>query len=99
MFLSVVMLTLSLTDAFMTVTLLNAGAVETNPLLALVVHEHPRLFAAAKMLLTGCGIVILVAVARRRLFGLVSARTVFQTLVLAYLGLVVYEIWLLRIGL
>jgi hypothetical protein len=98
MFLSLAMLALSVADAFMTVTLLNNGAEEANPLLALFVNRHPTLFAAVKMALTGVGIVLLVAVARSRLFRVISGRLVFQILVLAYFALVVYEGWLLRVS-
>ena len=97
MFLSVAMLALSVADAFLTVTLLNNGAEEANPLLAVFVTRHPSLFAAVKMALTGTGIVLLVAVAQSRLFRLVSGRLVFQGLVLAYLALVIYEAWLMRV--
>ncbi len=97
MFLSLVMLGLSVADAFLTVTLLNSGAEEANPLLALFVTLHPSLFAAVKMALTGVSIVLLVAVAQSRLFRVISGRLVFQSLVLAYLALVLYESWLLRV--
>jgi hypothetical protein len=92
--LAVAMLLLSVTDAFLTVTLLANGAIESNPLLAFVLNEHPQLFAGVKMTLTGCGIVVLVAVARTRLLGLVSAYRLFQGAVAAYLVLVTYELWL-----
>lgn len=97
MFLSVVMLGLSVADAFLTVTLLNSGAEEANPLLALFVTSHPSLFAAVKMALTGVSTVLLVAVAQSRLFRVISGRLVFQGLALAYLALVLYEAWLLRV--
>ncbi len=97
MFLSLVMLGLSVADAFLTVTLLNNGAEEANPLLALFVLTHPSLFAGVKMALTGVSIVLLVAVAQSRLFRVISGRLVFQGLVLAYLALVLYEAWLLRV--
>jgi len=96
MFLSLVMLGLSVADAFLTVTLLNSGAAEANPLLALLVTSHPSLFAAVKMGLTGVSTVLLVAVAQSRLFRVISGRLVFQSLVLAYLALVLYEAWLMR---
>ena len=96
MFLSLVMLALSVVDAFLTVTLMNNGAQESNPLLALFVIEHPSLFAAVKMALTGVSIVVLVAVAQSRLFRVISGRLVFQALVFAYFALVLYEAWLLR---
>jgi uncharacterized protein DUF5658 len=96
MFLSLVMLALSIADAFLTVTLLNGGAEEANPLLAIFVTSHPSMFAAVKMGLTGVSIVLLVAVAQTRLFRVVSGKLVFQLLVLAYLALVLYEAWMLR---
>ena len=94
--LAVLMLMLSVADAFFTVMLLTNGAEETNPLLAFVLNEHPRLFAVVKMGLTGTGVVLLVAVARMRLLRLVRASVVLQLLVLAYAALVAYEAWLVR---
>ena len=73
------------------------GAEETNPLLAFVLNEHPRLFAVVKMALTGLGVVVLVALARTRVFKLVRASLVPATvLVAAYFALVAYEAWLVR---
>lgn len=95
--LTFLMLALSVTDAFMTITLLNDGGTETNALLAFVLDEHPRLFAAVKMGLTGSSIVVLVALARSRLFGIVSGRAIFQALTLAYMTLVAYEGWLVSL--
>jgi hypothetical protein len=96
LFLAVVMLVLSVCDAFLTVKLMANGASETNPLLAFVLNEHPRLFAVTKMALTGFGVVLLVALARTKLFKLVRAGVFFQLLVGAYLTLVAYEAWLVR---
>lgn len=97
MFLSIAMLALSVTDAFFTVTLMTDGAKEANPLLAFMLDEHPRLFAAAKMALTGVSVVFLVAVARSKLFKLIPVSLIFQVLVLAYLALVGYEWWLVSL--
>jgi hypothetical protein len=97
MLLSIAMLTLSVTDAFFTVTLMTDGARETNPLLAFMLDEHPRLFAAAKMTLTGVSVIFLVAVARSRLFKLIPVSLIFQALVLAYVALVGYEWWLVSL--
>ena len=94
--LAVAMLILSVCDAFLTVKLLADGAEEANPLLAFVLNEHPRLFAVAKMALTGLGVVLLVALARTKLFKLVRAAMALQLLVLAYFTLVAYEAWLVR---
>ena len=96
MFLSVLILALSVADAFLTVTLMTDGAQEANPLLAFVLNEHPRLFAVVKISLTGLGVVVLVALARARLFRLVRAASFFRGLVVAYFSLVAYEAWLIR---
>ena len=92
--LAIAMLVLSVADGFLTVTLLNGGAEEANPVLAFVLDEHPRLFAAIKMGLTGLGVVLLVAMARARLFELVRASAFLKGLVVAYFALVAYEAWL-----
>jgi hypothetical protein len=92
--LAVVMLALSITDALLTVKLMTDGAEETNPLLAFVINEHPRLFALVKMALTGGGVVLLVALSRTRVFRVVRAGVFLPLLVLAYFSLVAYEAWL-----
>jgi hypothetical protein len=94
---AIVMLTLSVCDALFTIKLLANGAYESNVLLAFVLNEHPRLFAAVKMGLTGFGIVVLIALTRSRLLGIISGRTLFQILTIAYLSLVAYEFWLLQL--
>ena len=91
---AIVMLGLSVADALLTVKLMTDGADETNPLLAFVLNEHPRLFAVVKMALTGAGVVLLVALSRTRVFRVVRAGAFLPLLALAYLGLVVYEAWL-----
>lgn len=92
--LAIAMLVLSVADGFLTVALLSDGAEEANPVLAFVLDEQPRLFAAVKMGLTGLGVVLLVAMARARLFELVRASVFLKGLVVAYFGLVAYEAWL-----
>jgi hypothetical protein len=91
----VAMLLLSVTDAFLTIRLMTDGAQETNPLLAFVLEEHPRLFAAVKMGLTSVGTVLLVALARARAFKVVRVSVFLYGLAAAYLALIAYEAWLL----
>ena len=88
-------LLLSIVDAFLTVRLMSVGASEANPLLALALSGHPFLFAAVKMCLTGLGVMLLVVLARTRVFKVVRAGACLYGLVLAYLCLVGYEAWLL----
>ena len=90
----IAMLLLSTADAFLTLWLMEDGAQEANPLLAFVLTEHPRLFAAVKMTLTCAGAVVLVVLARARLFKVVRVSLFLYGLVAAYLALVAYEAWL-----
>jgi hypothetical protein len=96
LFLSVMILMLSVADAFLTLTLLTVGATEANPFLAYILEDHPKLFAAVKMGLTSVGVLVLVAVARAPLFRVMRAGTVMHWLLAAYVALIVYEWWLLH---
>jgi hypothetical protein len=96
LFLAMVILLLSVADAFLTLTLLEHGAHEANPLLAFVLEQHPKAFAVVKMALTGGGILVLVALARARLFRVMRVAGVLHGIALGYTALIVYEWWLLR---
>ena len=97
LFLSVTTLLLSVIDAFLTLTLLRHGAREANPLLHYVLLHHPELFAIIKMGLTGAGVLVLVAMARARLFRVIRVKLVLQACMLGYVVLIGYELWLLRV--
>lgn len=94
LFVVITILLLSVADAFMTLTLLMHGAREANPVLEYVLSRHPEMFAAFKMTLTGGGVVVLVVLARARLFRLVRARTILSWCLLGYTALLAYEWWL-----
>jgi hypothetical protein len=96
LFLAVMILLLSVADAFLTLTLIMGGAQEANPLLAFVLQEHPEFFAALKMGLTGSGVLVLVAGARTRLFRIMRVGVLLQGVFVAYVALIAYEWWLLR---
>jgi hypothetical protein len=96
LFLSIVILLLSVTDAFLTLTLLSRGAHEANPFMALILDRYPALFAAVKMGLTGAGVVVLVAMARARVFRVIRISVIIHWCMLAYVLLICYEAWLLR---
>jgi hypothetical protein len=89
-------LLLNVADAFLTLTLLTAGAREANPIVAFVLDEYPRLFAVTKMGLTGVGVLVLVAVARARLFNVLRVVSLLHAVLVGYTALIVYEWWLLR---
>lgn len=91
LFLSLMILLLSVADAFLTLTLLTVGATEANPFMAFILNDHPHLFAVVKMGFTGVGVLVLVAVARARLFRIMRVGMVLQGLFVAYVALIIYE--------
>ena len=97
LFLALTILLLNVADAFLTLTLITVGATEANPLMAYILDDFPRLFAAVKMSMTGVGVVILVAMARAKVFfRLIRVSTVLHWFLVAYVALIAYEWWLLR---
>lgn len=96
--LSIVILLLSVLDAFMTLTLLMRGTVEeANPLLRYVLSHHPNLFAAVKMTLTGGGLIVLVVLARARLFRRIRVSAILHWCLVGYVALIGYEWWLFQL--
>lgn len=63
-FLATGIMMLSCFDAFLTLQLLDRGAIEINPVMAAVINQGTLTFAVTKMLLTGIGILALVFLAR-----------------------------------
>ncbi len=89
---------LSCMDAFFTLQLLDRGAIEVNPIMALVIGRSTLTFAATKLLLTGLGILMLVFLSRWRIFNLMRTGLVLTVFFSFYACLVCYEfIYLLRI--
>ncbi|MDH3419434.1 MAG: DUF5658 family protein [Gammaproteobacteria bacterium] len=96
LFMSLMILLLSVTDAFLTLTLMTHGATEANPVLAYVLADHPELFALVKLTLTGIGILVLVALARARVFRIIRVSAVMQSCLVLYIALICYEWWMLE---
>ena len=95
LFLSLMILLLSVTDAFLTLTLMTHGATEANPVLEYVLSSHPEFFAVVKMLLTGIGVLVLVALARAKVFRVIRVSAIMHWFLALYLALICYEWWLL----
>ena len=96
LFLAITILLMSVTDAFLTLQLIDLGASEANPIMAFLLDRTPQLFVTAKMLLTGVGIVVLVALARARVFRVIRISIIIHWCMLGYVALLAYEAWLLR---
>jgi Domain of unknown function (DUF5658) len=96
LFLAISILLLSVTDAFLTLTLMTHGADEANPILAYLLREFPRAFAISKMAMTGLGVTILVALARARVFRVIRVSMIMHWCLAGYVVLIGYEWWLLQ---
>ena len=95
MFLAIMILLLSVTDAFLTLNLIASGAEEANPIMAFLLERTPTLFATLKMALTGAGTVVLVALARARVFRVIRISNIIHWCMIGYVFLIGYEAWLL----
>ena len=96
LFLALTILLLNVLDAFLTLTLIMEGATEANPAMAFILNGSPKLFAVVKMTLTGGGVVVLVAMARARVFRLIRVSTLLHWFLVVYVALIIYEWSLLR---
>lgn len=93
---ALLILALSILDAFMTLTLMRHGAQEANPLMAPLIHGGGPAFAYWKVGLTAVGVLVLTALSHVRLFGLVPTGCVLYLVLLGYVGLIAYEWHLLH---
>jgi hypothetical protein len=92
---SIVILLLCFADAFLTINLVVLGAQEANPLMAHLMTTDITLFTAVKMGLTGTGVIVLVLLARFRLFGRFRVAQGLYVVMIGYGLLVLYELALL----
>jgi len=96
LFVAIIILLLSMVDAFLTLVLLTGGAEEVNPIMAAIIYKGVGLFAALKMSMTGIGLVVMVFLARYRFMRLVRVEWVLYGVLAAYTCLISYELWLLQ---
>lgn len=82
-------------DAVLTVILLQHGATEANPLMALFVPHELYWFATVKLGLTAGGLLVLVACSRMKLMRFIPAELVLFGVLIAYTALIAYELRLL----
>jgi hypothetical protein len=92
---SVVIILLSSLDAFLTLILLNHGAVELNVLMEWLIIMDIRTFAAVKIAVTGLALVILVLHFNFHIYRVVPVRYLMYALMPIYALLIAHEINLL----
>lgn len=92
---SVVIILLSSLDAFLTLILLNHGAVELNVLMDWLIKMDIRTFAAVKLAITGLALIILVLHFNFQLYRVLPVRYLMYALMPLYALLIAHEISLL----
>ena len=86
----------SCVDAFLTLTLLDHGAYEVNPVMAALLGDSALAFSLVKIGLTAGGVVLLTLLARMKAFGRVPVGLLLYSVLLGYGSLLVYEFRLLQ---
>ena len=89
-------LLLSVADAFLTLILLQQGAAEVNPFMAVLLYRGVAVFAALKLGITSASIILMVVLARYRFMRVLQVNWVLYGVLSIYAGLIAYEIWLLK---
>ena len=90
-FLATGIMMLSCFDAFLTLQLLDRGAIEINPVMAAVIGHSTLMFAVTKMLLTSIGILALVFLARAMFMRRFRTGLILTFFFSSYAILVCYE--------
>jgi hypothetical protein len=63
--------------------------------MAFLLNQAPSLFAGVKLVLTGVGIVVLVALAKARVFRVIRISNIIHWCMIGYVALIAYEAWLM----
>lgn len=87
---------LSMGDAFLTLVLLQAGAREVNPVMAMLIYRSSAVFAGLKMAMTGMSVILMVILARYRFMRVLPVEWVLYGVLIAYASLIGYEISMLE---
>ena len=99
LYIAMAILLLGGADAVLTLNLMGLGAREVNGFMAVLIDRDVYWFAATKMALTGFGVLVLVSIARFRLFRRIQGVNILKGCFLAYVVLIIYEVVLLTIKL
>jgi hypothetical protein len=83
---------LSVTDAFMTLQLLDLGMIEANPIMARVLEHGTAAFVASKLALTAFGILTLVYLAKALFLNRIRTGLFLTAFFSGYACLVCYQI-------
>ena len=86
---------LSISDAYMTVLLINNGAIEVNPLMAFLIERNDNLFFLIKIALTSTGMMLLVTLKNFTIFKYINGYHLIALVLSIYICLLRYQLILL----
>lgn len=99
LFLGIGVMAMSAADAFLTLRLLDWGAVEINPVMRVLIDTDVQWFVSTKLVLTGLGLMLLVYTSRVLLFRRFRAGLLITAFFCGYACLLCYEyLGLLALG-
>ena len=87
---------LSCVDAALTLSLMEHGAYEVNPVMAPIVGGSALIFTLIKVGMTAAGVVLLTLAARMRAFGRIPVSFLLFAVLIGYGTVIVYEVKLLE---
>jgi len=95
LFLIIAIVTLSISDAYITLNLLQSGGIELNPFMEFLISKNSSLFLFIKIFLTaGCVLFFLIH-KNFRVFGRLRIVNMMYTVFILYVVLIVYEVFLI----
>ena len=92
---TVIIIMLCFADAFLTIVLLNKGAVELNGLMDYLIQKDVHLFTVVKMSVTGTALIILVLHFNFRIYKFIAVRYLVYALVPLYSLLIFHQLTML----
>jgi hypothetical protein len=93
---SIGILILNVADALLTVELLSRGAIEVNPVMAVLIDGNPTVFASLKMAMTGLSVILLVVLGCYRFMRVLRVELILYGVLIAYLVLIGHELDMLQ---
>jgi hypothetical protein len=95
-FLVLTVVLLSMTDAFLTLFLINKGATEINPIMAYCLSFGPSMFILAKYVLTCISVLVLLVLSNVFILRIrIYTRTIFHYIIGIFSCVIIWELFLL----
>ncbi len=91
----VAIVTLSISDAYFTLNLLQGGGIELNPFMAILISVNSNLFLVIKIFLTAGCVLFFLSHKNFRVFGRLRIVNMMYTVFILYVVLIVYEVYLI----